>query len=131
MTTNAVVHFEIYVRDMDRARAFYEAVLGAPLRHMPSPTPDMNMDMWCFPGDPEAGMSHYGAAGMLVKADGYSPGPGGTLVYFGCDDCAVPAALAAQHGGRCVQEKTSIGEHGYFALAEDTEGNVIGFHSPQ
>jgi predicted enzyme related to lactoylglutathione lyase len=26
-------------------------------------------------------------------------------------------------------EKMSIGEHGFIALARDTEGNTIGFHS--
>ena len=31
MKSNTVVHFEIYVQDMDRAKAFYEAVLGIKL----------------------------------------------------------------------------------------------------
>ncbi|MBA3581173.1 MAG: VOC family protein [Gammaproteobacteria bacterium] len=129
MKTNTVVHFEIYVQDMTRAKAFYEAVLETRLEHMPSPIPDVAMDMWCFPMDKESGMSSYGAGGMLVKMDGFTPGGGGTLVYFGCDDCAVQVARAAAHGGSLFQEKTPIGEHGFCALAKDTEGNLIGFHS--
>jgi predicted enzyme related to lactoylglutathione lyase len=74
-------------------------------------------------------MNTYGAGGMLVKMDGVPSGGSGTLVYFGCDDCAVQAARAAAHGGSICQEKTSIGEHGFFSLAQDTEGNTIGFHS--
>ena len=114
---------------MSRAKAFYEAVFRLRLERMPNPTPEIEMDMWSFPTDKHGGMSNYGAAGMLVKMAGFAPGGGGTLVYFGCDDCEVQAARAAQHGGSIVQEKTSIAEHGFCALARDTEGNVIGFHS--
>ena len=129
MKSNPVVHFEIYVEDMTRAKAFYEAVFEAKLEQMPNPTPEMEMDMWFFPMDKDTGMSSYGAGGMLVKMDGFTPGGGGTLVYFGCDDCAVQAARAAEHGGSVFQEKTSIGEHGFCAVVRDTEGNLIGLHS--
>lgn len=131
MSSNPVVHFEIYVEDMTRARAFYEAVLGVRLEKMPAPTPELDMDMWFFPMDRETGMTRYGSGGMLVKQDGFSPGGGGTLVYFGCEDCAVQAARAAANGGSVVQDKMSIGEHGFCALARDSEGNLIGFHSMQ
>lgn len=127
MKNNPVVHFEIYVQDMTRAKAFYEAVLETKLDQMSNPTPEM--DMWFFPMDKETGMSSYGAGGMLVKMAGFTPGGSGTLVYFGCDDCAVQASRAAAHGGSLFQQKTSIGEHGFYALAKDTEGNLIGFHS--
>ena len=129
MKSNPVVHFEIYVEDMTRAKSFYEAVFETKLEQMPNPTPEMEMDMWFFPMDKDTGMSSYGAGGMLVKMDGFTPGGGGTLVYFGCDDCAVQAARAAEHGGSIFQEKTSIGEHGFCAVVRDTEGNLIGLHS--
>ena len=129
MGSNPVVHFEIYVQDMARARAFYEAVLGIELQKMPAPTPALDMDMWFFPMDPEAGMTTYGAGGMLVKQDGFAAGGSGTVVYFGCEDCAAQAALAAAHGGSVRLPKTSLGEHGFCALVCDTEGNLIGFHS--
>lgn len=129
MKSNPVVHFEIYVQDMARAKDFYESVLGIRLDKMPAPTPEMDMDMWFFPMDRENGMSQYGAGGMLVKMDGFAPGGSGTVVYFGCEDCAIQAARAVEFGGTLFQGKTSIGEHGYCALARDTEGNLIGFHS--
>ena len=129
MKSNPVVHFEIYVEDMTRAKAFYEAVFETKLEQMPNPTPEMDMDMWFFPMDKDTGMNSYGAGGMLVKMDGFTPGSGGTLVYFGCDDCAVQAARAAEHGGSIFQDKTSIGEHGFCAVVRDTEGNLIGLHS--
>jgi len=129
MNSNTVVHFEIYVQDMSRAKAFYEAVLGVTLVKMPAPTPEMDMDMWFFPFDKEKGMDTYGAGGMLLKMEGFNSGGSGTVVYFGCEDCAEQAARAAKFGGNVFQEKTSIGEHGFCALARDTEGNLIGFHS--
>jgi hypothetical protein len=129
MKQNPIVHFEIYVQDLPRAIAFYEAVLGVKLQHMPNPTPETEMEMWFFPFDSETGMNTYGAGGALVKMEGFTPSTGGTLVYFGCEDCSVQAMRAAQHGGAVFKEKTSIGEHGFFALVHDTEGNLIGFHS--
>ncbi len=129
MKGNPVVHFEIYVQDMARAKAFYERVFEIVLEKIPSPIPEMEMDMWSFPLDQEAPMSSYGAGGMLVKMEGFSSGGSGTVVYFACDDCAVQAARAAERRGSIFQEKTAIGEHGFCALAKDTEGNLIGFHS--
>lgn len=129
MISNPVVHFEIYVDDISRARAFYEAVLETRLEHMSNPTPEIEMEMWFFPMDKETGMSSYGSGGMLVKMDGFAPGVGGTLVYFTCDDCAVRVARAEANGGILIQEKTSIGGNGFYALAKDSEGNLIGFHS--
>ncbi|MBK8337780.1 MAG: VOC family protein [Sterolibacteriaceae bacterium] len=129
MPNNPVVWFEIYVQDMQRARKFYEAVLEAKLEPMPAPTPEFDMEMWAFPSDKATAPTTYGACGMLVKMEGFGPAGGGTVVYFGCADCAVPAARAAANGGAIVKGKMSIGEHGHIALARDSEGNVIGFHS--
>lgn len=137
MKSNPVVWFEIYVENMERAKAFYEATLDVTLEMMQPPTDEMSkaatMEMWSFPGpkDNETAMTIPGASGMLVKMDGFRPGPGGTLVYFGCDDCGAIAARAVKNGGRTVSEKTSIGEYGFIALVHDTEGNMIGLHSMQ
>ena len=129
MPINPVVWFEIYVQDMQRAIQFYEAVLKTKLEKMPAPTAEMNMEMWAFPSDKATAQTSYGACGMLVKMEGFPSGGGGTVVYFGCQDCAIEASRVASNGGTVVKEKMSIGEHGFIALARDTEGNMIGFHS--
>ncbi|MCX7098482.1 MAG: VOC family protein [Methylococcales bacterium] len=129
MKSNPVVWFEIYVQDMERAKVFYEAVLAVKLEKMPAPTDEMDSEMWSFPTDKEAAPNSYGACGMLVKMAGVPSGFGGTLVYFACKDCAVEAARAAENGGSIFKEKTPIGEHGFFSLVHDTEGNLIGLHS--
>ena len=121
MQVNPVSWFEIYVQDMPRAKAFYEAVFQGELTAMEK----AEMDMQLFPMDCQA----KGAGGALVKMVGVPSGGNSTLVYFHCADCAVEAARAAAHGGSIFKEKMSIGEHGFIALVFDTEGNMIGLHS--
>jgi uncharacterized protein len=70
-----------------------------------------------------------GAAGALAKMDGAPIGPGGTMVYFVCEDCAEQAKRAKQAGGQIVKEKFSIGDYGNIALVADLDGNIIGLHS--
>jgi hypothetical protein len=60
---------------------------------------------------------------------GVASGGTGTLVYFGCTDCAVEGSRVAAAGGKVHREKMSIGEYGFIVLAVDTEGNVFGLHS--
>jgi hypothetical protein len=121
MNPNPVGWFEIYVQDMERAKAFYETVFQGKLEQIPT----SDLEMWAFPMSEQG----YGAAGALAKMEGCASGGGGTLVYFKCEDCAVEAARAAEHGGRVFKEKMSIGKYGFIALIFDTEGNMIGLHS--
>ena len=120
---NPVGWFEIYVEDMNRARAFYEAVFGVQLLKLESP----GMEMWAFPMQPEG----FGASGALVRMPGFGSSGNAILVYFSCADCATEAAKAVQSGGKVEKEKMSIGQYGYIALVIDTEGNMIGLHSMQ
>jgi len=117
--------FDIYVEDMDRAQAFYETVLDTTLSPMGDPN-DPSVVMRAFGDD----FTSHGAGGALVKLDHAKPGPGGSMVYFSCDDCAVEAARATDAGGAIVAPKYSIGEHGFVSIISDTEGNMFGLHSP-
>lgn len=116
--------FDIYVEDMDRAQAFYEAVLDTTLSPMDDPN-DPTAQMRAFGDD----FTSHGAGGALVKLPYAQPGPGGSMVYFSCDDCAVEEARVSAAGGSIVQSKSPIGEHGFVAVVADTEGNMIGLHS--
>ena len=121
MSINPVNWFEIYVQDIDRAKAFYESVFQVTLTKLDSP----DLEMWTFPME-EDGM---GATGALVKMEGAPSGGNSTLVYFSCEDCAEESSRVADSGGRVQQEKMTIGEYGFIALAFDTEGNMFGLHS--
>lgn len=121
MKANPVGWFEIYVQDMNRAKAFYERVFDGTLEQLPG----ADLDMWTFPMD----MAASGAPGALVHMPGCPSGGNSTLVYFSCEDCAVEQARAVEAGGSIFKEKFSIGQHGFIALVNDTEGNMIGLHS--
>lgn len=123
MQRNPVVWFEIYVQDIDRAKKFYEEVLGVDLMKLEVPTPGMTM--YSFP----MAMDAAGASGAIVHMEGCPSGGLGTLVYFACEDCANEASRVEAAGGKLAKPKMSIGEYGFIALATDTEGNMIGLHS--
>lgn len=121
MKQNVVRWFEIYVQDMDRARKFYEAVFGVTLQRLNT----VGMEMWGFPM--QMGMA--GTSGSLVRMEGVPSGGNSTIVYFGCEDCAVEEARVAKHGGTVERKKFSIGEYGFISLVCDPDGNMIGLHS--
>ena len=116
--------FDIYVEDMERAQAFYETLLDTTLSTMDDPN-DPTAQMRAFGDD----FSSHGASGTLVKLEYTQPGPGGSMVYFSCDDCAVEEGRVLAAGGSIVRPKFSISEHGFVSIVTDTEGNMIGLHS--
>ena len=121
MKRNPVGWFEIYVQDMERAKAFYETVLATSFSRINSPS----IEMWGFPST----MEGPGTSGSLVKMPGFPSGGNSTLVYFTVDDCAVEGGRVVPAGGRIQRDKTSIGQYGFIVLAYDTEGNMFGLHS--
>jgi predicted enzyme related to lactoylglutathione lyase len=122
--TNPVGWFEIYVADMVRAKAFYEATFSVTLSRLEAPD---GPEMWAFNMSEEG----YGASGALVRMPGMEPGGNSVLVYFSCADVAVELARALKAGAQLQQDKMSIGQYGFIALLADTEGNMIGLHSMQ
>ncbi|MFN5609141.1 MAG: VOC family protein [Holosporales bacterium] len=120
---NAIGWFDIYVNDMNRAVAFYEAVFKKKLEKISDPTGETQM--MSFPGD----MGAYGAAGALVKSEHSSPGVGGTVVYFNVEDCSAEEARIVPAGGNVIRTKFSVGEFGWVSVCVDSEGNMFGLNS--
>ena len=121
MKTNPVNWFEIPVNDMERARKFYESVFDVELS-MLSMGP---MQMYQFPMVDDT----YGAAGTLVRAEGYKPSHDGTLVYFSVGDIDGTLGKVIASGGKTILPKMSIAEYGFVAHFEDSEGNKVALHS--
>lgn len=124
--SNPVVWFEIYVNDMARARKFYETVLNKELIEAPVET-GTDYEMLLFPSSED--MNAPNASGSLVKMNDMKAGGNSTIVYFSCDNCAIEEGRVAEAGGKIIESKMSIGEHGYISLCVDTESNVFGLHS--
>ena len=122
---NPVGWFEIYVEDMDRAQKFYEEVFRTELVNLADPT-DQSMKMMAFPFSME---DLPGASGTLVWQEGMPSGGNSTIIYFSSLDCSVEEGRVEAAGGKVLQQKMSIGEHGFMSLMEDTEGNTVGIHS--
>lgn len=119
--TDALNWFELYVADFERAKRFYETALRASLQ-----VHEMgNCRMGMFPFDMKNGVG-----GALVKMDGVSGGPGGTVVYLNVEgDLDGVLSRIGPAGGSVVKPRTSIGEHGFIGMFKDTEGNLVGLHS--
>ncbi len=118
---NPVNWFEIPVKDLNKAKRFYESVFGFAL----NVTEMGPSKMAWFPMTPGAP----GAGGTLISADGYTQSQSGTLVYFSVGDINTALKKVTASGGRTLMEKTGIGEHGFIARFEDCEGNRVALHS--
>jgi predicted enzyme related to lactoylglutathione lyase len=119
--TNPISWFEIPVRDVEKARKFYEKVFDTELT-----LEDMDgFNMAFFP----MAVNAPGAAGMLIKGETYEPSHAGTIVYFSVEDIEETLRRINANGGKTLLPKKSIGEYGFIAHFEDTEGNRLALHS--
>ena len=121
MKMNPVTWFEIPVTDMDRAEAFYTAVLGTAFNRQEEKE---GMLMSWFPMDMEA----MGAAGSLVKGEWFKPSMEGTMVYFTVPSIDETVEKVEANGGKVTFPKKDIGEHGFVAWFVDSEGNQVALH---
>ncbi|WP_431217474.1 hypothetical protein ACQ86N_18555 [Puia sp. P3] len=51
------------------------------------------------------------------------------MVYFASEEINAELSRVDAAGGKILRPKTHLGEFGYIALIEDSEGNLIGLHS--
>lgn len=104
---HAINWFEIPAKNFERAKTFYEAVLGI---KMMLPFPEMKYAM--FPADMQNGE----IGGGIVEEKGYEPSQTGALIYLnGGDDLSAPFSRVEAAGGKIIVPKTSIGANGFMA----------------
>jgi predicted enzyme related to lactoylglutathione lyase len=122
MSMNAINWFEIFVSDFNRARRFYEKALDI---HM-EVVDGMGAAMGMFPCDAATGVG-----GCITAADQpLVSSATATRVYLNVEgklDAVVQRVPA--NGGKIIQDRTSIAPHGFIALMQDSEGNLVGLHS--
>ncbi|MFB6468170.1 VOC family protein [Cytobacillus sp. Hz8] len=123
-----LIHFEIHVDDMERAKKFYGEVFG-----------------WSFQDWSEyAGMPYFGA---MTGADN-EPGINGALMQrqnapsetsqrlnafactMGVEDYDVTEAKIIENGGKVAMPKYALPKMAWQGYYLDTEGNLFGIHQP-
>ena len=120
---NSLNWFEISVKDIKRAKKFYETIFGIKMDEMEM----MGMQMAFFPMEPGSGKAN----GGLCQSKMHEPGKSGVKVYLNANpDVQHVLDKVAEAGGNIMVPKTQISpEYGYMAVIIDTEGNRIGLHS--
>ncbi|MDO8317956.1 VOC family protein [Rhodoferax sp.] len=121
---NAINWFEISTTNLDKAQAFYEAVLGKPLRRETMGPSSLAV----FPYDPAEG----GVGGaLLCDSCALTQGSGGTLVYLDASP-SLDAALArvTSAGGQVALPRQALPPGmGFYAHITDLDGNRVGLHA--
>lgn len=115
--------FEIPVTNIERAKAFYDAVFNIDIRIQ-----DFGgVQMGWFP----YAEGKEGASGSLIKHESYVPSDSqGVLIYFSSQDVDIEINKVESAGGKIVQPKTQISpEVGFMGLFIDSEGNRMALHS--
>lgn len=123
-----LVHFEIHVSDMERAKDFYGKVFG-----------------WSFQDWSEyAGMPYFGAVtgeddalginGALMQRQGPPPETNQALNGFACtmgvESYDITEAKILENGGKVAMPKYALPGMAWQGYYIDTEGNVFGLHQP-
>ncbi|MBT2689402.1 VOC family protein [Bacillus sp. ISL-47] len=123
-----LVHFEVHVDDMERAKKFYGEVFG-----------------WSFQDWSDyAGMPYFGAVtgdenetginGALMQRQSPPPEANQALNGFACtmgvEDYDTAEAKILENGGKVAMPKYALPGMAWQGYYLDTEGNVFGIHQP-
>jgi predicted enzyme related to lactoylglutathione lyase len=116
------VWIEIPARDLERAMKFYQAVFGLAATEIGADEVRRTTTLYYTEG---------GGPGIsLNQTSNFEPSDKGTLVYLDAgDDLTDHLKRVEPAGGTVVEQKTSMGEAGYYATFRDTEGNLLALYS--
>ena len=118
---NNMVWFELPVSDLERAKAFYEAIFVTELQtHQNFPGIAM------FPKTDDSTLT-----GALAHDPDVKPSTEGAIVYLNCDGQLDAVLSRAQKAGaQLLQEVAQLpGNMGWVAQFRDLDGNRVGLHA--
>ncbi|MCA9693419.1 MAG: VOC family protein [Nannocystaceae bacterium] len=104
-------HFEIPVKDRERAKAFYGEVFGWSFHDVP----DMQYTLFQTPGNVVGG-------GLFSPTDQW---PAKVVNYLLVDSIEAAAERVKRFGGEAVSPKIEVPGHGWLMHVHDSEGNLI------
>jgi predicted enzyme related to lactoylglutathione lyase len=116
-----VVHFEIPVDDVDRAKAFYGSVFGWELPDYPGM--DYTGAITTPMGEDHMPLEKGAINGGIMRRNADAPNPLITIQVDSIDDHLGTISGA---GGKVIKGRTEVPNMGWFAYVADTEGNVVG-----
>jgi predicted enzyme related to lactoylglutathione lyase len=122
---NQLVWFDVPCRDLDRAIAFYSAVLGCEIEKEGGTRPN-GTPYWLgvLPHEDKT------VGGCLFVNEKASPSDHGILIYFNCRGRLHEATAAVEpRGGKVLEHVHPIGSYGFRSVVLDSEGNRIALHS--
>jgi predicted enzyme related to lactoylglutathione lyase len=111
MARGEITHVEIPADDVERAKRFYEAVVGWEFSEA-ADYPDYHL----FRTGERSGGA-IGKRGVTV--------PDALRIYIDVDRLEDAIAAAQQHGGSIVSGPESVGDMGRYAVVRDPEGNEV------
>jgi uncharacterized protein len=119
---NAINWFEIPAVDLDRAVTFYSTVLAIDIQKAE------------FMGEPQAFFpsDETSVGGAIVKSDRLTPSTAGSLLYLNLgtvENLEQALERIEPSGGKLLMGKMDIGDPGFIAVMQDSEGNGIGLHA--
>ena len=131
ISMNRIVHFEIFVSDMQRAIDFYTTVLGWEIKKWDSP----DMEYWMvMTGKDEEGATYHGIDGGMLLRKGDAPSESAAHNAYVCTALVKNIDEILQKvekaGGRIVTPKFALAGMAWQAYCIDTEGNKFGLHEP-
>lgn len=121
-----VVHFEIPMDDVGRAQKFYQEIFGWQIKAVPE------MDyvlVHTGPTDNQNGMTKESGFinGGMMKRQKLVRNP---VITISVEDIDKTAKQIETSGGKIVEEKQQVGDMGFAAYFEDSEGNILGLWQP-
>ena len=106
---NAIVHWDLVVSDIERAKAFYGSLF------------DWDFDDSSFPGYTIVDVGEEGRGGGMMQLPPDAPGHA-LNTYFGVDDVEETLAKAGSAGATVVVGKTEIPGVGFWGMFIDPDG---------
>lgn len=114
MAHGDITHIDIPVADTASASRFYSTLFGWQINEIPG---FEGYPMWQAPNQVSGG-------GLAPRGEGFTQ----PRSYVEVDSIDDTLALAVEHGGRTLMERSPISDTSWWAIFEDPDGNVIGLY---